>query len=381
MGIDYCKSNEYYGLKWIWFTGRVIRRYKDPLKLGRVFLEIPGVTPLVNPKKPPKSDKAAKKFGLLLASVSGPSESTIGPPKEGSVVYGFFLNTHGNVPQEPVIMGVLPSIKSAQSRDIYFKSGIKLPISTQPHDEVGQPTVVPMAQGKVKDTLTSRLNKALEHSCDGATQLWGAVKLAKQLNAFVTQGVNAVVKYFTESKGNDKTGIMSKIVDRIKDISTFVNWLTKQVKMINDFIAGAVEVAKMIRLVYDYIMLFPARILEFIKDCLNKLALGVNNFLQEAFSTSGFENPFAGGESPLMAEFKNLMSASSGLMNEISNTSTTVSNVTTALTTPSSSTDLANFDDKATVAMDSAISTTVNTASSTWTQMTSGIGARQQAVP
>lgn len=380
MALDSNKSNEFYGNTTKWFTGRVIRRSRDPLYAGRVYLEIPGVTPIVNPKSPPKSDKQAENMGLMLSTVLGFSDNGVKPPREGSVVYGQFMNPFGDVPKEPLIIGVIPGIQSEQGNNIYINSGIKTPKSSQDFSEVGKPTTPPLSRGVVKDTLTSRLNGLLEHACDGGTQLWGAVEYAKQLNAFIMKGVNAVVKYFTEMKGNDSTGIMSKIIDRIKDITTFLNWIVKKIKAINEFIAAAVEVAKMIRAVIDYILSFPARILEFIKDCLSKMLVGVNSFLKEVFSTKNFAGFGEGGDfTELMNEFSNLQSAASGVLTEVANTSSTVGNVASALTTPSSQSDIDDVDVLATKAVDTAIDATVGTAGRMYNHYTADIGAKQAA--
>lgn len=326
-------NKDFYGKNsFIWWTG-VVEDRDDPLQLGSVRVRIIGLH---------SDDKSlVPTDSLPWAQVLQPATgaSTNSGPRESDWVFGFFQD--GDYAQIPVVVGIFPGIESVQSQTIYQeitvkKGAAKTPRPSQVDRVIGEPTTTRMARGEMEGTLTNSLNQRLSHACDVKEGMDAAASWIRLQNGQIVQALVLTIKTFAASLGSDPSGLMSVPISILKKIQSYLQFIQKILREIQDWSQVLIQTAATARAVLDFINSLPSRLQQFLRECLQKVVSGIFSIISAIFSVGDVDLEF-GEFGELTTEFNNTLNEFSQTGTEIAKTASLPGQFIEALVNPSSS--------------------------------------------
>jgi len=158
----------------------------------------------------------------------------------------------------------------------------------------GGPTNPPMSRGLVANTSIDITNNNLSHSCDFALDMKKNIGLKDFLRA-IGQSIRDAVRTIRKTLGlSDASGSFSYAISKLKDISSYINWVNNNViKPIADFEKYVLAVIIKIREVIQWILSLPAELFKLLKDCLSRLYDSLKTTFTDTFAeiSSGYNEP------------------------------------------------------------------------------------------
>jgi len=328
-------SQDFYGVNgFVWWVGTV-EDINDPLQLGSIRVRIIGVHSedkmLVPTEALPWAQVALPTTGAMTTS----------GPRAGDWVFGFFQD--GSYAQIPIVMGIFPGVQSVQSQIIYNNYARQTTVPKPPAAIVvrntNEPTTARSSRGVIEGTHATRSNKQLAKACDISAQTkaaMGQVSLAfGTILKYLRDAIRAVIALF----GGQPSPILATIRDAIKKITTYV----KEIKdfyeeEIKPYLDLAIELARYVRALFDYIASLPERLANLIRACLQEFISGIAGQLANVdldLGTTG-PNPFA----EIIEESNNFVEAAGEALEVAGDIVAFPGEVVEALVNPASSDDV-----------------------------------------
>lgn len=312
--------NDFYGTKYIWWTGVVEDRTNDPLKIGNVRVRIHGL------HSDSKTDipTDALPWAQVLAPVNG--IKTFASPREGDFVSGFFLD--GQNGQIPVITGIYNGIE-----------GTKFPVpdgTPQPPEgvvvrQVDEPLNPRMSWENIKSTMIDKMNNDLSSVCDVSSIVKIEMAQVKIATSSIIEEIKEAFRVFLLSLGADPTGEIRKayqqlqmIYSRIKKI---IKMIREELKFWKELVLDAI---KTIKNIIEFITSLPEKFKKFVRDCIAKITGALKDGLNDLTKYIGGQ--ISGGEdvnkivATVTAAFTKLQTVTSSLDNSANSELSQISN-------------------------------------------------------
>lgn len=254
----------------IWWYG-VVEDTNDPLKAGRVRVRIFGWH-TDNLQELPTKDLPWAQPGN-----SPNSSKSFSPPRLGDYVMGFFSD--GESAQAPVLLSVFPGFETTYDKSKGFSPQSSLTPAVPPKGQTqyaaGQPTIAPLAQGKVANTAISQANSNLAHVCDIPMGIkFEIAKLTIAVSGFINtlrEEIEALWASAASSPFADEIRIaIAAIKKKIGQIQKFIRDQLEPLKEIQEYI-------KQLQELIVFIATLPARIAAFLSDCLSAATKGISD--------------------------------------------------------------------------------------------------------
>ena len=265
-------SKDFYGMKYVWWTGIVENRKDEPLKTGSVRVRIFGLHSQDKTEVPTESLPWAQ---ILLATNAANSFTT---PKEGDWVHGFFMD--GQNGQIPVIMGIYNGIEGEA-----YEQPSETP---KPPEQVifkkqNEPLNARMSWEKIEGTMIDKMNKDLTSVCDVKAIVKIEMGKVKQATSTIIEEIKEAFRLFLKSLGFDPSGgEIRKAFQELKEIyakiKKFIKMIRDELKLWKELILDAINCIKKI---INFITSLPEKFRKFVADCIAKITGALKNGLSD----------------------------------------------------------------------------------------------------
>lgn len=250
--------------RWI---GIVEDNLNDTLKIGYCKVRIIGLHSTDSSKLPTSQ--------LPDTLIAQSMDNSFSMPAVGEWVMGIYLDYPNK--QQPVATNIIPglvnntthvNLTGAQAAE---RQRI---LNSQPRPAKEEPTPpdqpsLPLTTRTTENSIIDYTNKMRAHACDVSNLVNLAVSKAKQFVQFIIrtirEGIIALLKALGISPGS------SALVSFLKDLRAALKSITNFLNKIVKTIAEIAEVIRKIRGIIEYILSLPQRLIQFFRDCLNKL--------------------------------------------------------------------------------------------------------------
>jgi len=284
-------SKDFYGRKYIWWTGKVVSR-QDKLGLGRVQIRIFGIH---------GDDIADDKLPWAQILYAANNSKSFGSITEGDWVHGFFQD--GENAQIPIVESVYHIIKPQGSSN-QKSASTSAASSSSTKSATGTPTVPKMPtfgnwtqSYRVLDRPTiPLLSQQLQNATqliDGApkalientplgwtnTQLKAACNISSVVDMNIVgeklpfneaiQELRAGIIAIIASLNADSSGIMSLITSTAKDILKYVRYIQSMIAEVQEIVGRVMSAISAIKRLIQFITNLPDRLMGFVLQCFS----------------------------------------------------------------------------------------------------------------
>jgi hypothetical protein len=178
----------------------------------------------------------------------------------------------------------------------------------------GGPSNTPqIATGDIRNTTIAISNKRRDHVCDFVLEMQKNISLKKFIKAsakVVRDAIRAVIKALGLS---DRSGIFTTTINEVKAFARELRRIQKEIiQPIIDFEIYVLSYITKIRSIIQWVLSLPVRLLQLLRDCLERLLKLVGNIFTDFLKELGPTTTDSG--------VKELFDASKELANEAGNT-------------------------------------------------------------
>lgn len=220
-----------------------------------------------------------------------------------SIKYDKFYGVVGPNPNYP-IPNPAPTVKDVNGCILEVQPPRVITAGNAP--VVGGPSNVPqIALGDIRNTNIMLTNQSREHVCDFVLELQKNIYLKKFLKA-TAKAIRDAIRFVIKQLGlTDRSGVFTELINELKAFARDLRYIQKEIiQPIIDFERYVLAYITKIRAIIQWILGLPARLLQLLRDCLERLLKLIANiftdFLVELGPISGTE----GGLGDLLAAAK-----------------------------------------------------------------------------
>lgn len=325
----------------IWFTG-VVEDLEDKTMYSRVKVRIIGWH---NPDKAKLPTESLPWAQVIFPVTGARSTSTI---VQNDWVFGFFQD--GEVGNMPIVMGVYPSRYTELSVDVNQRGfGVCTADTTTPKpptgvlvSTVGVPSTPMTATGRVDGSIIHFTNNKLVSVCDISGEVKAACNWAKVEFGVIMDTIKAAWALLMKTLGLTPSGTYQEAVSFLKKITAELKYWSKLIKEVTDFSKFILDYARLVRLVIDFILSLPEKLLALLAACLKQLTDSLASGFKELFSGVSGGSDVAGLDD-LLKEVEAVGEATGELIKNTTELATLPVQFLDTLSTPSSAEDINKF--------------------------------------
>ena len=178
----------------------------------------------------------------------------------------------------------------------------------------GGPSNTPQtATGDIRNTTIAISNKRREHVCDFVLEMQKNIALKKFIKA-TAKAIRDAIRYVIKALGlSDRSGVFTEAINEIKAFARELRRIQKEIiQPIIDFERYVLAYITKIRAIVQWILSLPARLLQLLRDCLERLLKLIGNVFTDFLKELGPTSTDTG--------IKDLIDASKELATEAGNT-------------------------------------------------------------
>jgi len=171
---------------------------------------------------------------------------------------------------------------------------------------VGGPSNVPqIALGDIRNTNIMITNQNREHVCDFVLEMQKNIYLKKFLKA-AAKAVRDAIRHVIKTLGlTDRSGVLTELINELKAFARELRYIQKEIiQPIIDFERYVLAYITKIRAIIQWILGLPARLLQLLRDCLERLLKLIANIFTDFLVELGPISGTDGGLGDLLAAAK-----------------------------------------------------------------------------